>query len=151
MASTILYIHPSTPQIALITRSAVPSVQVVLTENDTIPLDALTPQVTRVGFMYDNRYPFIPFGNQESKKWFGQEFEDFIAQRPPVPLSIDLITCTLGDLLFVAEIERLHTQYPHIRIAYSTNQTGTGKRADWIMESDGQDIKGLYFDGQIEQ
>ena len=151
MASIILCIHPSTPQIDQITRSAMPSVQVVLTENDKIPLDALTPHVTRVGFMYDNRFPFIPFGNQESKKWFGQEFEDFIAQRPAAPLSIDLITCTLGDPLFVAEIERLHTQYPHIRIAYSTNQTGTGKRADWIMESDGQDIKGLYFDGQIEQ
>ena len=168
----VLYVHESTPHIEQLVRRILPSVRVVMALNDQIDSSHITQSTRRVGFIYDNRLPWIPFGTS-STHWFGKGFDDFLAQHSDTPIDVDLITCTLDTPEFKQEVIALRRRYPLVQINYSTkgltkgstkgltkgsangsdkgSANGVANSADWIMESDGEDIKSLYFDGTIAQ
>lgn len=64
-------------------------------------------------------------------------------------LIVDLVSCNLNYPSFVAEIASLESSLS-INFRYSVNPTGNNLGGDWIMESDGADIKDDYFTNDIE-
>jgi hypothetical protein len=67
-------------------------------------------------------------------------------------LIVDLITCSLNSEQFVDEIAGLKVSYPNIQINYSVNLTGNpSSGGDWVMESNGENIKDIYFNSGIDQ
>ena len=62
--------------------------------------------------------------------------------------TFDIISCSMNDPNFIAETNTVQTALG-INIEYSLNQTGNGSDADWILESNGENLKGLYFTDNI--
>jgi hypothetical protein len=104
---------------------------------------------SRVGFVWENSMKLMPFGETSymGSRWFTQEFVNFIELNPTI--IIDLITCNLSSVDFIEELNRIRLLYPNVTIEYSLDQTGS-LPGNWILESSGIDIKGIYFTEKID-
>jgi len=104
---------------------------------------------SRVGFVWENSMKLMPFGETSymGSRWFTQEFVNFIEMNPNI--KIDLITCNLSSVDFIEELNRIRLLYPNVTIEYSLDQTGFIP-GNWILESSGIDIKGIYFTEKID-
>jgi alpha-tubulin suppressor-like RCC1 family protein len=110
---------------------------------------------TRLGFVYENNIPFIPFGkgqliiNDITFIFFSRDFFNLISQTVN-RLDIDLITCELYNTTFISEVFSLKTILPNVNINYSLNTTGGKILSDWITESNDISIKNIYFNSNID-
>jgi alpha-tubulin suppressor-like RCC1 family protein len=108
---------------------------------------------TRLGLMYDNHFDHIPFGSEKltidgyQYVYFRKELYHLLQQNPI--LDVDLLTCSLNSEIFIGEVAKLHNILPNCRINYSTNATGGAIGSDWVMESNGQSVKDVYFNQNI--
>ena len=105
--------------------------------------------VSRVGLVWENTMRLMPFGETRYKgsRWLTQEFVNLIELNPGI--IIDLITCNLSSDDFIEEINGLKKLYPNVTIEYSLDETGI-LPGNWILESSGVDIKGIYFTEKID-
>ena len=102
----VLYVHQSTPQIEQLVRRVLPSIRVVMAVDDQIDSSHITRSTRRVGFIFDNRLPWIPFG-ASGTHWFGKGFDDFLAQHSETLCDVDLIARTLDTHEFKQEVTAL--------------------------------------------
>ena len=63
---------------------------------------------------------------------------------------VDLLTCSLNDPDFKASVEKIE-QDLGINIRYSLDQTGNSPQGNWVLESDGTDVKDVYFTDAIDE
>ncbi|NBX75055.1 MAG: hypothetical protein EBQ92_00675, partial [Proteobacteria bacterium] len=61
---------------------------------------------------------------------------------------VDIISCAMKNKLFDKETAEISLE-TGVQLQYSTNQTGNGEGADWILESNNQNLIGLYFTDNI--
>jgi alpha-tubulin suppressor-like RCC1 family protein len=112
---------------------------------------------TRIGFAWDNKYSYIPFGvsqyysNGYAFTYFSRELVDYLTlyNNLNVPIIVDFITCSLNNTRFVYEHGLMKKLLKNITIEYSINRTGSVIGSDWIMESNNQSIKNNYFNDKI--
>jgi alpha-tubulin suppressor-like RCC1 family protein len=112
----------------------------------------------RIGFAWENSYSYIPFGytlyiyDNHKYQYFSKELVEFLMEynKLNVPITVDLITCSLTDPIFIDEVNRLKQILENIIIEYSFNSTGSVICSDWIMESSGVNIKNMYFNRLID-
>ncbi len=124
---------------------------------------AVDTTVNRVGFVWENNGKPMPFGinvryiNSDQSlpnflrprfMFFTREFIDFIGSFSH-QLTVDLITCSLNNNTFKQEVNLLNQMFPNVKINYSVNRTGNAPYGDWIMESSGENIMGIYFNANI--
>lgn len=111
--------------------------------------------IKRIGFIWSNNGCQSPFGHTSSNyHYFSQEFINLIKLQYDTNnnLIIDLITCNFNTLLAQNDILNIKKLCPNIKINYSTNKTGNSlnnSNIDWIMESNGENIKNIYFNDKI--
>lgn len=125
--------------------------------------------VNRIGLLWNNQYKKIPFGfseyvvnkkdsfddnnekNQLTLHYFSKELVDFFVfyNNHNKNVIIDFITCNLNSPLFIKELEIVKNLCPSLQFNYSTNKTGSTNNSDWIMESNGENIKNVYFNNNI--
>ena len=106
-----------------------------------------------IGFIYvntwKNRFPF----NELTDTYFSDKIVDkFLDIRKIVKsLTIDLITCSVGGILFIDEFDNLKDNYD-ITVRYSSAKMGSYiKGGNWILDSHGVDIKNFYFDQTVDE
>lgn len=146
----ILFLHSSVPQKEIIRESVLDDVQLI--ESNDLTFDGFTRVGARVGIMWDNMFPKFPFGSMTylpNFSFFTKEFYDFVSNSGPI--HIDLITCSLNTDEFKDDIAKLRVALPSVQIEWSYNKTGgnASAGADWIMESNGQSIRDIYFNSNI--
>ena len=128
----------------------------VVSQNDEMN-SHYSAQYTRIGFLWENNAPYIPFGttsysnNNYTFQYFKEELINYLMQYSKLEQSIkvDLITCSLNNSIFLDEVHKLRTIIPNIIIEYSLNSTGSVIGSDWIMESNNESIKAIYFNEHI--
>jgi len=64
------------------------------------------------------------------------------------PLIVDLLTCSLNNPEFKTCVEQVENDLG-INIRYSLDQTGNEPEGNWVLESDGTDVKDVYFTDKI--
>lgn len=62
---------------------------------------------------------------------------------------IDLLTCNIPSAIGNAE-RTIVTNETGLTLRYSLDQTGNSPNGNWVLESDGVDVKSLYFTDDIE-
>ena len=82
--------------------------------------------------------------------YFSKEFIEFIKLFENL-LIVDLITCSLNTPIFINDLNELKIIFPNIAFNYSTNNTGNNPEGDWILESNQENIKLVYFNDNINQ
>jgi alpha-tubulin suppressor-like RCC1 family protein len=93
----------------------------------------------------------LPMFNNETLREIGPLFDYFIRGLKGNGVKrIDLITCYIEEENVKRNIWNLSNRYG-IEIGYSVDATGSSEGGDWIMESDGMDIKGVYFNDGINE
>jgi hypothetical protein len=109
---------------------------------------------SRIGFVYDNTYQKIPFGNEPfvsndyTFQYFTKELFDLFSQISS-PADIDIISCNMSEPRFISEVAKIKTLLPNVNINYSLNATGGSIGSDWIMESNGVSLRNIYFNDNI--
>jgi hypothetical protein len=63
---------------------------------------------------------------------------------------VDLLSCNLNLDSFINEVNTLQNTL-NVNFRYSLNQTGNDPEGDWILESDGVDVRNIYFNNNINQ
>jgi alpha-tubulin suppressor-like RCC1 family protein len=116
-------------------------------------LSGVPNDITRLGLMYDNHHAGIPFGTESLTIdgyqfiYFKKELFDLLQQNHIT--DVDLLACDMNDQRFVDEVQRIKQVLPDLTINYSLNKTGGAVGSDWVMESNGQSVKDLYFNQNI--
>ena len=87
-----------------------------------------------------NKYRFI----SDSLRRFLQ-----IAQNKQINLTLDLITCNLNSDEFKKEMQQLESDMDRIIVRYSLDATGNS--TNWVLESDGVQVRDIYFTSDIEK
>ena len=64
------------------------------------------------------------------------------------PLIVDLLTCSLNNPEFKTCVEQVENDLG-INIRYSLDQTGNEPEGNWVLESDGTNVKDVYFTDKI--
>ena len=147
MYNKILLVHPNTPDYKTIQLSIKQDVSFVLlgqvdeSGNDIIyNLQSLTSNKTHIALIWNNQWESheIPFEN----------FESILRD----DVTIDLVTCNLNSDEFINRIAQYQNQYSNLLIRYSIDKTGNpDKGGDWIMESNNDNIKDVYFSESINE
>jgi alpha-tubulin suppressor-like RCC1 family protein len=156
MQKTIqLFIYSNVPDPILLDTAILDTVNKISINDSNQTLDQFyDDKCTRIGFMWDNNMINIPFGitdltiNDYTFVYFKKEFYDYIKLFQN-PLIVDLITCDLNTSIFIQEVNILKSVLPNVLIEYSVNKTGNSPKGDWIMESNNQSIKAIYFNDNI--
>jgi hypothetical protein len=117
------------------------------------------PNLARVGFLWVNERKTMPFGTKyDAEKnvfYFTKEVVAFLDQYQNI--KVDLITCNVSKVQMQSDLLNLNAGvqcsqnfYKTIEINYSVNLTGNPQDGgDWIMESNGENIRDLYFNSNI--
>ena len=103
-------------------------------------LQTFNPNVTRIGFVWENTGGKIPFCTNELINYLKLYDNKII---------VDLITCQFNSPFNILELNMIKKQLPNVKINYSINQTGNLPNGDWIMESSGDDLLPIYFNKNI--
>ena len=151
MKSKYLFVRNNTPKNHIIKNSLNNFTE--YNDLDTIFLhDTISP---RIGIMWNNVFSYIPIGTENliidnyQYKWFKKEFYDLISSIDST-IIIDLITCNMNDNKFIEEVKKIENKFNNVKINYSLNYTGNDSCSDWIMESNGENIKYVYFTDNID-
>ena len=92
--------------------------------------------------------------NQESKyKYFSNNLIELFKQvntKTSSPLIVDILTCSLNNPEFKTCVEQVENDLG-INIRYSLDQTGNAPEGNWVLESDGTDVKDVYFTDAINE
>jgi alpha-tubulin suppressor-like RCC1 family protein len=147
-------------QIKLLIHQNVPGKQILINsikdEVDweiTNGLSGVPNDTQRLGLMYDNHHTGIPFGtgsltiDGHKFVYFKKELFDLVQQNQIK--DVDLLACDMNDRQFIDEVRRIKQVLPDLTINYSLNKTGGAVGSDWVMESNGQSVKDLYFNQNI--
>lgn len=117
------------------------------------------PNLKRVGFLWMNMGKTMPFGTsfpaQDNIHYFTQEVVAFLSQYENI--KVDLITCSISKVQIQSDLLNLNAGvarplnfYKTNEINYSVNLTGNPQDGgDWVMESNGENIKSIYFTENI--
>ena len=157
-----LFVNTGIPGLSVVQSSILPDVDAVYVESEAVSFAGLyNAAIDRIGLMYHNMYPYIPFGTARytteidgasyTFAFFRQELVDYIAlyDSNSIALNLDILTCDMNDSIFIDEVSKLQTLYPNVSINYSLNQTGGVIGADWIMESNSTSVRDIYFNSGI--
>jgi alpha-tubulin suppressor-like RCC1 family protein len=116
-------------------------------------LSGVPNDTQRLGLMYDNHYTCIPFGTESLTIngyqfiYFKKELFDLLQQNAIT--NVDLLACDMNSPMFIVEVEWIKQVLPNITINYSLDKTGGAVGSNWVMESNGQSVKDLYFNQNI--
>ena len=117
------------------------------------------PNLARVGFLWVNEKKTMPFGTKyDAEKnvfYFTKEVIAFLDQYQNI--KVDLITCNVSKVQLHSDLLNLNAGtecpqnfYKTMEINYSVNLTGNPQDGgDWIMESNGENIRDVYFNSNI--
>ena len=103
-------------------------------------------------YFFEGKYeiPYFKESGESSYKYFNVEIMNLITlfkgYNPQI--KIDILTCNMNDPEFVQTVAKLEEDF-EIDIRYSLDQTGNNPQGNWILESDGVNIKDLYFNESI--
>ncbi|NBX75526.1 MAG: hypothetical protein EBQ92_03155, partial [Proteobacteria bacterium] len=61
---------------------------------------------------------------------------------------VDVLSCNLNNSKFAEEIKKIEDDL-NVDIRYSVNKSGNNPNGDWILESDGADVRNIYFTDNI--
>ena len=161
-SNKLLLVHPNVPRTYLLTSAIADGVDVRFLNWEEAK--DLTPYfdsgVRRVGLMWDNVNDRVWSGtplNLDKKKYrlFTQEVYDFLKLYDDLNfgdrLTVDLISCNFFEPGFMGEVMRFADTLNGVsKINYSLNQTGSSESSDWILESSGESLKGMYFNNTID-
>lgn len=93
----------------------------------------------------------LPFFNKEVASeylYFGQDVVTLIQRVKTASsaskLIVDILTCNLNRPEFADSVTRLEADLD-VDIRYSVDQTGNNPNGNWVLESDGVDVKYVYF------
>jgi hypothetical protein len=159
-----LLINPNVLDQNIINNSLCPSVSLCSTAEKVL---ALT-NVSRIGLMFDNANKcIIPFFNTKSQasavkststrpqrtnyNFYSGGLVDLLTTintGKTTPIILDLISCNMNSDKFLTET-KLISALTGVKIEYSVNQTGTQANADWILESNNENLIGIYFTNNI--
>ncbi len=109
-----------------------------LTNRDTLPDSEATP---------------IPEPYKQEYHYFSNNLVELfkkINELTNEPLIVDLLTCSLNSSDFKESVEKIE-QDLGINIRYSLDQTGNEPEGNWVLESDGTDVKDVYFTDAINE
>lgn len=119
---------------------------------ERVKRNVVTPKVK-----YDMKGPKRPLPRDNSNVAAPQKYScytnDFVdllkeLKQKFTDVTVDIISCAMKGALFNKETAEIITE-TGVKIEYSTNQTGHGVDADWILESNNQNLIGLYFNDNI--
>ena len=159
---TYLYVDADVPdRTTLLT--AVNKPQVTLVNDITSLITGTGTNCTRLGLLWlhdGDKIPLLPAKNTKPSKkstptytWYSDNLVAFLQKlgslQPQV--QVDLITCSLNDPTFIAETKTI-SELCNLKIEYSVNMTGNPDNGgDWILESNGEDLRSLYFNSNLSQ
>mgnify|MGYP001943016683 CR=1 FL=1 len=110
------------------------------------------PGYCRLPFFHDEKSfgvsgeePNIP--ERPTYHYFSKHIVDFMKSLPD-GCKVDLLSCNLNTSHFMEEVQRLEDECS-VDIRYSLDQTGNNPDGNWVLESDGVDIKDVYFKESI--
>ena len=134
-----------------ITKSIMDSVTVCKIGDDVLALNG----VTRLGYMFHNEFeckiPDIQLKktnvNKSEYKFYPQNLVQLLTKLGS-GVTLDIISCNMNSTDFVNETLLLSAKLG-IKIQYSVNQTGNGVDADWTLESNNENLVGIYFTSNI--
>lgn len=110
----------------------------------------LCEDVSHFAFVYKHTgqddLPFFEDREPSAYPYFNQGaidlFQGLKARNPAI--IIDILTCNLNKPSFASSVAQIQTDLG-INIRYSLDQTGNAPEGNWVLESDGVDVKDLYF------
>ena len=144
-----IYLNQTVADPTLIKQSLTPST-VVVSDLNNLPTGIL-----RLGLMFENDIlRSLPFmiddeGTKGVYKWYSNNFVTYLKKLKANGINeIDLITCDLNNITFIKETSEVSLA-TGINIEYSLNQTGNGQNADWIMESNNENLINVFFTNNI--
>ena len=154
MATTALYIDPDVPNIRMLNSALKSTVVNVENLEDVLSLTG----INRVGLMYVNDSKFtIPYLHGDDKldkknpaykkrQYYSNNFVKYLIDLKEkfTDVTFDLITCNMNSSLFLKETKEVST-VTGVQIEYSLNQTGNGNTSDWVLESNEENLKDIYF------
>jgi alpha-tubulin suppressor-like RCC1 family protein len=153
--TTQLFINSNVPDKDLLTTAILDSVDTISINSSDQSFDqSFNSNYIRIGFLWDNVKRNIPFGvtkliiDNYTFIYFKKEFYDYIKLYQN-PLIVDLITCRMNYKNFLREVTLLKTLAPNVTIEYSIDRTGNLPDSNWIMESNNQSIRSIYFNDNI--
>lgn len=125
--------------------------------------DMSTISESRVGFIWQNNFRRIPFGDtpylyqvftgipndvyDKVSVYFTQEFINFITNNN-IQI-VDLITCNLDNAVFLNELSHIHSTLPNITINYANTPIGNIDNANWVLETSNENMINIYFNDNI--
>ena len=148
-----LYIHTNVDNVQLI-KTLKHDIKYYFNNHDFV--GNFSHNVKRIGFMWNNKHQFIPFGdnllvlNNYEYRWIRQEFYEFIKLFSNI--TIDLISVNLTHPNLILEILMIKNLLLNININinYSLKTTGCAIDPRWIMDNSNKSIKTKYFTNKIE-
>jgi len=121
--------------------------------------------VTRLGYMFHNEFnckipdiqlksttqkknvPKSPKGKSAEYKFYPKNLVELLTKLGS-GVTLDIISCNMNSAQFVNERILLSAKLG-VKIEYSVNQTGNGTDADWVLESNSENLVGIYFTSNI--
>ena len=160
MTTTALYIDPDVLGQNIIKSSLRDTVVVVSKLEDVLNLTG----INRVGLMYINdsktTIPYLRGDDKLDRKnpayakrqYYSNNFVKYLIDLKTKfgTVTFDLITCSMNNAEFLKETKEVST-LTNVQIESSLNQTGNGITADWILESNGENLKETYFTDSINE
>jgi hypothetical protein len=165
MSTIALYVDSNVPSSNVVKNCTLANVTILGQLDDVLKLEG----IERIGLMYSNDgLKTVPFKINKKKSiihkqklskdtakytrytWYSQAFVDFLKSIKEKGVNeLDLITCSLTDTVFISETAAI-SELTGVKIGYSLDQTGNSVTADWVLESNGQNLLGVYFTEDIK-
>lgn len=158
----VVVIHPNIPDIHIFKESLKDSDIIIYSDlGNQSPMEEILVSINSdtqyLCFVWDYPgYPYVPFLQTTGAifphfQFFSENFIKLVQcalVKQPDLVAIDLLCCDLNRPEFVKEVSQIEDILDKkIQIRYSTNKVGN--RTDWIQESNGTDIRDIYFNDKI--
>ena len=99
-------------------------------------------------YFFEGEYdiPYFKESDESNYKFFNIEIMNLITlfkgYNPEI--KIDILTCNMNNPEFVQTVAKIEEDF-EIDIRFSLDQTGNNPQGNWILESDGVNIRDIYF------
>jgi hypothetical protein len=103
-------------------------------------------------YFFEGEYdiPYFKESGESNYKFFNIEIMNLITlfkgYNPEI--KIDILTCNMNNPEFVQTVAKIEEDF-EIDIRFSLDQTGNNPQGNWILESDGVNIRDIYFNDSI--
>lgn len=142
-----LIVYNNMEDIEIIKSSLLDNVSII---NET---DEIMSVSVRLGLMFHNKYNcIIPFFHDKFPnmkfKFYSMALVELLTKMviKNGTFTLDLISCSMNKKEFVEETEKI-CKITGANINYSLNNTGNN--GDWVLESNSENLKGIYFNNNI--